>query len=105
MATETLHSQSQPSNAAAQPELLVSAVLHLMSHYNAARTDEETCTKLAPVIERHLKVLADLPDVTPVLRATCRQLSGQWSDVAEKTMRAPAKRNFFHRLVAGPRLD
>ncbi len=62
----------EPNGAPAQPELLVSAVLHLMSHYTANNSQEtQSCVKLASVIERHLKALADLPNLAPVLRATC----------------------------------
>ncbi|MFZ6743057.1 hypothetical protein ACO0LC_07540 [Undibacterium sp. JH2W] len=74
-----------------QPELLVSAVLHLMSHYTVNNTNnvtreeaEQANTKLASVIERHLKVLANLPDLAPVLQATCQQLSEQWAGLVEK---------------------
>lgn len=105
MATETMHAASvEPPRRAAQPELLVSAVLHLMSHYSSARNDADG-SKLAPVIERHLKALADLPDLAPVLRATCRQLSVQWANMVGKTKRASAKRNLFHRLIVGPRAE
>ncbi len=74
-----------------QPELLVSAVLHLMSHYTVHSTNsatqeeaEQASTKLASVIERHLYVLANLPDLAPVLKATCQQLSEQWASLVEK---------------------
>lgn len=83
---------------ASQPDLLVSAVLHLMSHYSA--TDRETgCTKLASVIERHLKALAELPDLAPVLQATCRQLSEQWANVVERSMPRPERGGFLARLT------
>lgn len=59
---------ADPTRTPAQPELLVSAVLHLMSHYTANVQEGGSCTKLASVIERHLKALADLPDLAPVLR-------------------------------------
>lgn len=94
----------EPSNAPAQPELLVSAVLHLMSHYTANNSQEtQSCVKLASVIERHLKALADLPNLAPVLRATCQQLSEQWANVVERTMPPQEKFNFFSRMVAGAR--
>ncbi|ALU87879.1 hypothetical protein RB25_16840 [Herbaspirillum rubrisubalbicans] len=94
----------EPNNAPAQPELLVSAVLHLMSHYTANNSQEtQSCVKLASVIERHLKALAELPNLAPVLRATCQQLSEQWAHVVERTMPPPEKFNFFSRMVAGAR--
>lgn len=70
-----------------QPELLISSVLHLMSHYSANLDETVPCTKLASVIERHLKALAVLPELTPVIRATCQQLSEQWAVVVERTIR------------------
>ncbi len=88
----------EPSKCPTQPELLVSAVLHLMSHYSANLGEAGTCTKLASVIERHLKALAVLPDLAPVLRATCQQLSEQWAVVVERTMpgakKSPARMRF-----------
>lgn len=101
MATEAMNPVLfEPADAGAQPELLVSAVLHLMSHYTAGSAEAPGCTKLASVIERHLKALAELPDLAPVLRATCRQLSEQWASVVEQTMPSTEKRNRFLRFVA-----
>ncbi|MDY7576776.1 hypothetical protein RGU70_00350 [Herbaspirillum sp. RTI4] len=91
----------EPNNAPAQPELLVSAVLHLMSHYTANTNESSSCVKLASVIERHLKALADLPNLAPVLRATCLQLSEQWAAIVERTMPRPEKLTFFSRIVSG----
>ena len=86
MAIEKAQQALQEPNAApAQPELLVSAVLHLMSHYTANNQESSSCIKLASVIERHLKALADLPDLAPVLRATCQQLSEQWATAVSYT--------------------
>lgn len=88
-----LMNEDFPGSAATsrQPELLVSAVLHLMSHYtvsstqnNAQEEAEQARTRLASVIERHLQVLADLPELAPVLKATCQQLSEQWANLIEK---------------------
>ena len=94
----------EPNNAPAQPELLVSAVLHLMSHSTAGHDQEtQSCVKLASVIERHLKALADLPNLAPVLRATCQQLSEQWATVVERTMPQPERFKLFTRIVAGAR--
>lgn len=104
MAIKGMNSTVPEANGtASQPELLVSAVLHLMSHYTASASDTGRCVKLASVIERHLKVLADLPDLAPVLRATCRQLSEQWETVVERTMPRPEKPGRLLRLVAGTR--
>ncbi len=98
----------EPGSTPAQPELLVSAVLHLMSHYtvnNAESSDNRACVKLASVIERHLKILADLPDLAPVLRATCQQLSEQWATVVERTLPQQGKFNLLARLVMGARAN
>ncbi|HEV7856599.1 MAG TPA: hypothetical protein VGO72_06525 [Herminiimonas sp.] len=106
MATEKVEQALQEPNAApAQPELLVSAVLHLMSHYTARNQESGSCIKLASVIERHLKALADLPELAPVLRATCQQLSEQWGTVVEKAMTKPEKFRLLTRLVTGARVN
>ncbi len=80
-------------------ELLVSAVLHLMSHYAANANQSDPCLKLGAIIERHLRALAVFPDLPPVLRATCQQLSEQWASVVERTRHAQQKRGFLDRLV------
>ena len=80
-----------------KPELLVSAVLHLMSHY--AANENGPCLKLGSIIERHLRALADFPELPPVLRATCQQLSEQWANLVERKRPAQQKRGFFNRLV------
>lgn len=79
-----------------QAEILISATLHLMSHYSA----EGGCLKLAAVIERHLKALASAQGLAPVLRATCQQLAEQWATVIERTMPRTEKRSLFGRLMA-----
>ncbi|AXA89737.1 hypothetical protein [Massilia sp. YMA4] len=73
-----------PGAGGAQPELMLSAVLHLMSHYTAS--EESACVKLASVIERHLKALSTLPGMAPVLAATCQQLSEQWATIVERSL-------------------
>ena len=83
------------------PELLVSAVLHLMSHYAAGCAESGPCLKLGAIIERHLRALADVPDLPPVLRATCQHLSEQWATVVENARPAQQRRGFFTRLVEG----
>ncbi|RJG08100.1 hypothetical protein D3870_14835 [Noviherbaspirillum cavernae] len=96
MYPEPLEADSAP----ARPEMLVSSVLHLMSHYSAA-SQEANCAGLAPAIERHLKALAELSDLAPVLRATCRQLSEHWASVVAQSMPRPERSSLFARLVAG----
>lgn len=94
----------EPSHAPVKPELLVSAVLHLMSHYSANHVETPGgCTRLASAIERHLKALADFPDLAPVLRATCTQLSEQWADVVERSLPKPERLTLFTRLVSATR--
>jgi hypothetical protein len=80
-----------------RPELMLSAVLHLMSHYTA-NAGEGGCVKLASVIERHLKALAALPGLAPVLAATCQQLSDQWANEVERAM--PVQESFLARIMA-----
>lgn len=78
-----------------QPELLVSSALHLMTHYSAQLGQAGACVKLASVIERHLRVLAGHGDLSPVLRATCLQLSEQWASVVDKSMPRPRRPTLF----------
>ncbi|MEN3292269.1 MAG: hypothetical protein V7642_1522 [Burkholderiales bacterium] len=91
----------EANGGSAQPELLISAALHLMSHYSANSGQAGACVKLAAVIERHLKALADLPELAPVLRATCEQLAEQWAATVERALPRPAKSSVFTRLIAG----
>jgi hypothetical protein len=95
----------EPNSNPSRPELLVSALLHLMSHYTANHNEAGVCLKLASVIERHFKALADLPDLAPVLRATCQQLSEQWATTVERAMPQPKKSSLLTRLVAGGRAN
>ena len=100
MVTDTMDTALfAPSDAPAQPDLLVCATLHLMSHY----TTGGGCVKLASVIERHLKVLADAPGLAPMLRATCQQLLEQWANVVERTMPQSEKIGLFNQLMRGSR--
>jgi len=104
MAILSAHS-ALPDNAGAppQPELLVSAALHLMSHYSASAGQSGPCLKLASVIERHLKALAGHKDLNPVLRATCQQLSEQWEAVVDQALPQPSRLSLFERFKAGAR--
>lgn len=86
-----------------RPELMLSAVLHLMSHYTANADGSGGCLKLASVIERHLKALASLPELAPVLRATCQQLSEQWAGVVERSLPLPEKPSILNRIMARSR--
>ena len=66
-----------PSPQGQQPELLLSAVLHLMSHYHAG----SPCEKLAGVIERHLQVLSARPAWVPCCKrraSNCRSNGPPW---------------------------
>lgn len=87
----------------ARPEVLVSAALHLMSHYAAESQEEGRCLKLASVIERHLRALATMPDLAPVLRATCQQLSQQWATVIDRAMPRPSPSRWIAVRVNGSR--
>ena len=86
-------------------ELLVAALLHLMSQYTVNNADacdraggDGPCVKLASVIERHLNALARLPDADPVLRATCEQLSVKWAALVDRALPAPARRPLLARI-------
>ena len=97
--TQLNQDMSDTAEKSRQPELLVSAVLHLMSHYTVNSTEaqaEPTRARLASVIERHLQALANLPDLAPVLKATCQQLSEQWARLVEVR---PQQQNKLSRLA------
>ena len=89
-----------PCTGARQPELMLCTVLHLMSHYTERSAESGACLKLASVIERHLKALAGRSDLSPVLQATCQQLSEQWASVVESAMPRPPESSFFSRIMA-----
>ena len=87
-------------------ELLVAALLHLMSQYTVNNADacdrasgDGPCVKLASVIERHLNALARLPDADPVLRATCEQLGVKWAALVDRALPAPARRPLLARIL------
>jgi hypothetical protein len=83
----------------AEAQLLVAAALHLMSHY---ATCNAPCVKLASVVQRHLQALATMPDLQPVLRATCDQLSEQWRVEAERAAPAPQRFGFLKPRLRRP---
>ena len=78
------------SEPRSQDALLVASLLHLMSNYTTRGDGEQPCVKLASVIERHLCALSRLPNIDPVLRATCEQLSDQWAVVVDAKLPAAA---------------
>jgi len=55
-----------PQFDATKPEVMVSAALYLMSSYGCGGG----CPKLAHVILKHLRILAEREDLAPVLRNT-----------------------------------
>lgn len=84
--------------ASGNPDLLISAALHLMSQYKTNTSEQGPCLKLASVIERHLQALADIPTLTPVLRATCQNLSEQWAEMVDRELPEPERPGFLARL-------
>jgi hypothetical protein len=95
--------KAAPAAPSSQPELLVSAALHLMSHYSTRPREDTACLKLACVIERHLKALAALPQLSPVLQDTCMQLAEQWASHIEACSPRPAKPGLLVRALTGTR--
>ena len=91
---ETLDRRTASSN----PDLLISAALHLMSQYKTNTAEEGPCLKLASVIERHLQALADIPSLPPVLRATCQNLSEQWAEMVDRELPEPVRPSLLSRL-------
>jgi hypothetical protein len=84
--------------------VMLASLLHLMSHYTARDEKEKPCVRLASVIERHLCALARLPDLDPVLRATCEQLCERWAGLVDEGMPQPVKRNFIERIMRSSRV-
>jgi hypothetical protein len=86
-----------------QDALLVASLLHLMSNYTTRGDGEQPCVKLASVIERHLCALSRLPNIDPVLRATCEQLADQWAVVVDAKLPppAPARQPLLTRFMRG----
>jgi len=70
---------------ASRPEILVAALIYLMTHY--ARTG---CPRLAVCVSRHMQCLAVHPDSAPVVRDICASLHGAWSEAATGATRARA---------------
>lgn len=97
---DSVEASEERNGPPARPELLMSAALHLMSQYAAGEQESGACVRLAAVIERHLKALAELPGLEPVLRATCRQLSEQWADLVDRRVRPAPAPGLLMRLVA-----
>ena len=84
--------------------VMIASLLHLMSHYTARDEKDKPCVRLASVIERHLCALARLPDLDPVLRATCEQLCERWAALVDEAMPRPVKRNFLERIIRSSRV-
>lgn len=87
------------TTAGTRDTMLISSVLHLMSHYCTASKDDQ-CVKLASSIERHLAALARCNELDPVVRATCEGLVANWSDVVETGVTdTAARRSLVARLL------
>jgi hypothetical protein len=85
--------------------VMLASLLHLMSHYTARDEKEKPCVRLASVIERHLRAVTRLPDLDPVLRATCEQLCERWAALVDEAMPQPVKRNFLERIMRSSRVN
>ena len=102
---DPLIGSAAPSPAMPQRDVvMLASVLHLMSHYTARDEKDKPCVRLASVIERHLCALARLPDLDPVLRATCEQLCERWAALVDEAMPRPDKRNFLERIIRSSRV-
>ena len=87
------------ATSATRDTLLISSVIHLMSHYCTSASKETPCVKLASSIERHLAALSRCSELDPVVRATCEGLVANWSDVVETGVSDTSKRSFVARLL------
>jgi hypothetical protein len=84
-------------------EFLISAVLQLISRHGTLPADSDDAAQSAATIEQHLKTLAGLPDMEPILRATCLQLSEQWGMLLEQRQPKQTSSAFITRLISGSR--
>lgn len=91
----------QPCESPLQPELVIASALHLMSHYTVDDHDAEACIRLACVIQRHLRCLAGMTGLSPVLQATCQQLSEDWEQRVNRRMPTSQTAGFFTRMLLG----
>lgn len=88
-------------------EFLISAVLQLISRHGTLPADSEAAAQSAATIEQHLKTLAGLPDMEPILCATCLQLSNNgaccWNSGSRNRHRPRSSRALFPvRASTGP---
>ena len=102
--TDPILKGAPPSPMPQRDVVMLASVLHLMSHYTARDEQDKPCVRLASVIERHLCALARLPDLDPVLRATCEQLCERWAALVDDAMPRPVKRNFLERIMKSSRV-
>jgi predicted secreted protein len=91
---------SQPDGSRA--DLVTSSLLHLMSRYASAAAPADGQRELAGMIERHLDHLAAHDGLSPVLRATCQRLAGDWQARQSATLdEAPPQRGTRLRALLG----
>jgi hypothetical protein len=74
----------------ADPAVVISATLYLMSCHACNR-----CPRLAVIVSRHLRAIAQLDTVAEPLRATCRRLCVHWEQMAQP----PAEPTWIERLA------
>jgi hypothetical protein len=63
---------------AARSDLILSAVLYLISRYATAATQGQVCRRLGVSIQCHLEILAERGDVSSLVRDTCALLAEEW---------------------------
>lgn len=63
--------------AASRPEILLGAVIYLMSAYR-----RKACPRVAHIIASHLQCLAEHPEVDRVIRDICAGMTVKWNDAA-----------------------
>ncbi|HEX4328038.1 MAG TPA: hypothetical protein VH105_14545 [Burkholderiales bacterium] len=85
-----------PQFDATKPEVMVSAALYLMSSYGCGGG----CPKLAHVILKHLRILAEREDLAPVLRDTCARLVEQWEVTLHEMLPAARQRSTSARIFS-----
>lgn len=71
-------SAANPPSADARPDLLLSAALYLVSKYGMSAARGHVCPRLAVSVQCHLELLAERPDLAPLVRETCGLLAEEW---------------------------
>lgn len=79
-----------PSPRASRPEIVISALIYLMSSYR--RTP---CPRLAQCVAGHLECLSRHPGADPVIREVCAGMVDEWRGACPQVPPAAKQRSFL----------